>query len=130
MNKQPWHFIVVRERSTLRRLGQLVRSGPYIAQAPLAIAVAIENDSKFAVSDASRAVQSMILAAWDQGIASNWAGFGGLDEAGALLGVPSRMSVLVVMPFGHPATAAGAGKKQRKPLAEVASNERYGQPFA
>jgi nitroreductase len=30
-NLQPWHFIVVRERETLRRLGQLMRHGPFIA---------------------------------------------------------------------------------------------------
>jgi nitroreductase len=129
MNKQPWHFVVVREREALRRLGELVRSGPYIAQAPLAIAVAIEKDSVFAVSDASRAVQSMALAAWEDGVASNWAGWGPLHAAGELLGVPSNMSVLAVLPFGYPAQPAGRGKKQRKPLGEVASSERYGQPF-
>jgi nitroreductase len=131
MNKQPWHFIVVRERGALRRLGELVRSGPYIAQAPLAIAVAVERDSQFAVSDASRAVQSMVLTAWESGVASNWTGFiGGLDAVAEFLGVPSNMTVLVVLPFGFPATAAGAGKKQRKPLGEIASRERYGQPFS
>jgi nitroreductase len=72
----------------------------------------------------------MVLAAWEDGVASNWAGFGGLDDVGALLGVPSRMSVLAVLPFGYPAQPAIGGKKQRKPLGEVASSERYGQPFA
>ena len=36
-NSQHWHFIVVRDKETLRRLGQLASTGPYIAQAPLAI---------------------------------------------------------------------------------------------
>ena len=62
MNGQPWHFIVVENRDTLRRLGTLARTGPYVAQAPLAVVVAIEK-TRFAVSDASRAVQSMILTA-------------------------------------------------------------------
>src|SRR6266704_3977218 len=43
-NRQPWHFIVVRDKETLRKLGQLVRSGPYIPQAPLAIIVAIDQN--------------------------------------------------------------------------------------
>lgn len=48
MNGQPWHFIVVESRDTLRQLGALARTGPYIAQAPLAIVVAIENtDSRY-----------------------------------------------------------------------------------
>jgi nitroreductase len=129
MNKQPWHFVVVRQRETLQRLGQLVRSGPYVAQAPLAIAVAIEKDSPFGVSDASRAAQSMMLTAWEAGVASNWSGFGGLEQVDALLGLPSNMTTLVVVPFGYPATAAGAGKKQRKLISEIASSEHYGQPF-
>jgi nitroreductase len=71
MNSQPWHFIVVRDRNALRRLGELVSSGPYVAQAPLAIVVAIDK-TRFAVSDASRAIQSMLLTAWAEGVGSNW----------------------------------------------------------
>src|SRR5438034_11817225 len=63
MNGQPWHFVVVRDGETLRKLGALASSGPYVAQAPLAIVVAIEK-TRFAVSDASRAIQSMMLTAW------------------------------------------------------------------
>ena len=65
MNGQPWHFIIVQDKETLRQLGSLAPTGPYIAQAPLAIIVGIEH-SPYAVSDASRAIQSMILAAWSQ----------------------------------------------------------------
>lgn len=129
MNLQPWHFVVVQDRETLRRLGALARTGPYVAQAPLAIVVAVEKESKFAVSDASRAIQSMLLTAWAEGVGSNWAGFGGLDEIGRLLGVPAGLDVLAILPFGYPADAVGRGKKKRKPLAEVAHRERFGQPF-
>jgi nitroreductase len=62
-NGQPWHFIIVEDKETLRKLGALVQTGPYIAQAPLAIVVGME-DSPFAASDVSRAIQSMILTAW------------------------------------------------------------------
>src|SRR6476661_5326485 len=54
MNAQPWHFIVVEQRDTLVQLGALARTGPYIAQAPLAIVVLIES-TPLAISDASRA---------------------------------------------------------------------------
>ena len=56
MNGQPWHFLVVEERALLRQLGDLAKTGPYIAQAPLAIVVLIES-SPYAVSDASRAIR-------------------------------------------------------------------------
>src|SRR5438309_63317 len=63
-NRQPWHFVVVRDRETLRRVGQLVRTGPYITGSAFAVVVAYERDSRTGVSDTSRAVQSMILTAW------------------------------------------------------------------
>jgi len=128
MNGQPWHFIVVENRDTLRQLGALARTGPYIAQATLAIVVAIEK-TRFAVSDASRAIQSMILTAWSEGVGSNWVGFLGFSEVNSLLGIPDALDVLAILPFGYPAQAIGRGKKQRKLLSEVAHLGRFGQPF-
>lgn len=128
MNRQPWHFLVVENRETLRQLGTLSPSGPYIAQAPLAIVV-ITEPSPYAVSDASRAIQSMMLTAWAEGVGSNWVGFGGFSAVKELLGIPAEMDVLAILPFGYPAQAAGKGKKQRKPLSTVAHREQFGQPF-
>jgi len=126
-NSQPWHFIVVRDKETLRRLGQLARTGPYIAQAPLAIVVAMDP-SPLADSDGSRAIQDMLLAAWSQGVGSNWVGYH-LQEVNPLLGIPEEVSVLAILPFGYPAEAVGKGQKKRKPLGEVAYNERWGNPL-
>jgi len=127
MNGQPWHFVVVEDRDTLRELGRLARSGPYIAQAPLAVVVAIEK-TRYAVSDASRAIQSMILTAWAEGVGSNWVGFLGLTEVKPLLGIPDELDVLAILPFGYPAQALGRGRKRRKPLSSVAHREMFGQP--
>ena len=128
MNRQPWHFIVVENRDTLRQLGALAKTGPYIAQAPLAIVVAIER-TMFSVSDASRAIQSMILTAWSEGVGSNWVGFRGLEEVKSLLSIPDELEVLAMIPFGYPAQPIGKGKKKRKSISEVAHLERFGQPF-
>ena len=129
MNGQPWHFIVVENRDTLGQLGALARTGPYVADAPLAVVVAIEK-TKFAVSDASRAIQSMILTAWSEGVGSNWVGFLGLTEVKALLGIPHNLDLLAILPFGYPAQARGGGRKQRKSISQVAYRERFGQALA
>jgi nitroreductase len=130
MNAQPWHFIVIQERERLRQLGRLARSGPYVAEAPLAVVVAVDRDSRFALSDASRAIQSMMLAAWADGVGSNWVGFSGMEEVRTLLKVPASLDVVAIVPFGYPTRSIGRGRKRRKPLREVAHRERYGQPFA
>jgi nitroreductase len=130
INKQPWHFVVVEKRETLQQLGSLVRTGPYIAEAPLAVAVAVERDSPYGVSDASRAIQNMMLVAWEDGVGSNWTGFAGMEGVRKLLDIPDAYDVLAVIPFGYPVQSVGLGRKRRKPLAEVVSAERYGRPFA
>ena len=129
MNRQPWHFIVVEERPTLRELGALAQTGPYLAQAALAIVVAVEK-TPYAISDGSRAIQSMLLTAWAEGVGSNWVGFAGIGGVSALLGIPAELEVLAVLSFGYPAQEVGRGRKRRKSLAEVAHRGRFGQPFA
>jgi nitroreductase len=127
-NKQPWHFVVVQDREMLRQLGAASPHGPYIAQAPLAIVVVVRR-TPYAVSDASRAIQDMMLAAWEEGVGSNWTGFGELEAVKPLLGIPEELDVLAILPFGYPAERVGQGKKERKPLAEIAHRERWGQPY-
>ncbi|HVM71172.1 MAG TPA: nitroreductase family protein [Anaerolineales bacterium] len=128
-NGQPWHFIVVEDRAMLKQLGGLARTGPYIAQAPLAVVVAMEQ-SLYAVSDVSRAIQSMILAAWSEGMGSNWVGFQNLEQVKPLLGIPDGVEVMAVVPFGYPVKQIGKGRKNRKPLGQVVHRERFGMPFA
>ncbi len=128
INGQPWHFIVVQNKETIQQLGNLARTGPYIAQAPLAIVVAMEQ-SPYALSDASRAIQSMILTAWSQGVGSNWVGFNNLQNVNSLLGIPEEVEILAILPFGYPVNAVGKGLKKRKPLGQVVHRERWDQPF-
>ena len=128
INGQPWHFIVVQDKQTLQKLGQLAKTGPYIAQAPLAIVVAM-SQSPYDVSDGSRAIQDMILAAWSQGIGSNWVGFNNLPQINPVLGIPQDVTILAIVPFGYPTKQIGKGQKKRKPLGEVAYSEHWGQPF-
>lgn len=130
MNRQPWQFVVIRERQALQQLGGLLPTGSYTATAAAAIVAAYERSSPFGVSDVSRAIQTMILTAWADGVGSNWAGFAGrLDAVREHVGLPDSYDVLAVVPFGYPARPVGRGKKNRRPLGEVVSRERYGTPY-
>jgi nitroreductase len=128
MNGQPWHFIVVEDRDVLRHIGALAPTGRYIAQAALAVVVVIDK-TPYAISDGSRAIQSMILTAWSEGVGSNWVGFMGLEEVKPLLDIPAELEILAILPMGYPAVATGKGKKERKPLSKVAYLGKFGQPF-
>ena len=102
---------------------------PFLSASALAVVV-VMDESVYNVSDASRAVQSMMLTAWDEGVGSNWVGFDNLEWANAVLEIPPELKVLAIVPFGYPQVRLGRGKKDRKPFAEVVSSERYGQPRA
>lgn len=133
-NLQPWHFVVVQDRARLKELARLVPTGPYIAAAAGAVVIAFERASRFGLSDASRAIQDLVLTAWAEGVGTNWAGFGDTadrhDAVRRELALPDEFQVLAVIPFGYPARPVGRGRKNRKPLGEVVSRERYGEPFA
>ncbi len=128
-NKQPWHFIVVENKDTIKRIAAAAPTGPYVAQAPVVILVAIDKSSPLAVSDGSRAVQSMILTAWEEGVGSIWVGYMGPEAVKPIVGIPDSMDLLAILPFGYPTDAKGKGKKNRKPLGEVASRDKLGTPY-
>ncbi len=129
-NRQPWHFVVVRERETLRRLGEAMSgNGPYVGEAAFAVLVAVDRTPP-AVSDASRAIQSMVLAAWSEGVGSNWVGSTRtLDPVRPILGVPDDVDPVALVPFGYPSTPVGQGQKRRKPASETVHAEHWGQPY-
>jgi nitroreductase len=129
VNMQPWHFVLVTDRDELRALGRLIHTGRYVASAAAAVVVAYEKESEYGVSDASRAIQSMILTAWGDGVGSNWTGWAGMEDVRKRVGLPEIYDVIAVVPFGYPKRAVGKGKKKRKPIAEVVSVGRYGTPI-
>jgi nitroreductase len=125
-NLQPWNFIIVEDREMLQKVAEKVKTGPYITQAALAIIVVVEN-TRFAVSDGSRAIQSMMLAAWSEGVGSNWVGFTGIEGIKPLLGIPESLDVLAILPLGYPVKKIGKGKKKRKPFNQVVYKEMFGK---
>ena len=127
-NQQHWDFIAIREPQRLERLGELARTGGYIAGAPLAIAVVVP-EKPVGYMDGARAAQDMMLVAWEAGVGSNWVGNANTDAIKDLLNVPQDRLVLTVIPFGYPVEEIGQGIKDRKPLTEVAHSEHFRQPY-
>ena len=75
-NRQPWHLIVIRDRQTLKQISSLTSSGTYIAEAPLAIAIVMEN-ARMPQFEAGRLIENMLLVAWSEGIGTSlYLGFG------------------------------------------------------
>lgn len=126
-NSQPWRFVVIRDKETLSKISDLTPTGKHIARAPLAIAIVME-DAKLPEVDGARAGQNMVLAAWSLGVGSCWVTNFYEDGVKDLLGVPQRMKLVTVLPFGYPTEPKTTRKKVRKRMDEIVHYEKFGAP--
>ncbi len=66
-NTQPWHFIAIRDRETLRQLSQCGAYAGHLAGAPFAVALISSSAGGFDLGQAAAYLQ---LTAWELGIGS------------------------------------------------------------
>ena len=128
LNRQPWHFVVVKDRARLEELAEACTTGRFVGQAAFAVVLAVDASNPYHAIDGARAAQQMELAAWDQGVGMCW--IGGFDAARVArhVGLPSHLKVLAVLSFGYPAEAPGPRRRGvKRAFDEVVSWERYGQ---
>lgn len=130
-NTQPWHFVVVKDRETIAAIGRIATQGAFIGQAPLAIAIVMEN-ARRPQMDAGRAIQQMELMAWSEGLGTCFVGIRASEQQSAikdLLGIPEAMELITVLPFGYRPTGRRATGVPRKALAEIAHSEKFGTAY-
>jgi nitroreductase len=70
-NVQPWEFVAVTSRQTLDTLASVCENGKFLSQSPACIAVFCQ-DTKYYLEDGCAAMQNILNAAFDQGLASCW----------------------------------------------------------
>ena len=131
-NLQPWHFIVIKDRDTLRRIGEIATSGRFVSEAPMAIAIAMEDPDRGEL-DAGRALQQMELVGWAEGLGTCFVGLRVAEQnrdVKELLGIPENVELVTVLPFGYRDEALRGTRRRRKPLSEMAHAERFGRSYA
>jgi len=127
-NRQPWHFIVVRNKEMREALAKLHPYGKFMAQSPVVLVVLgdPQKHPKYFKCDPPIATQNFLLAAHAQGLGTCWMGvidapFEG--EMKRLLSVPESLRIICTVSIGYPAEKP---EKTRQPLEELVSYERYG----
>ena len=129
-NQQPWHFVVVRDRDTLAKLGETARTGGFLARATLAIAIVME-DADQPQMDAGRALQQMELIAWSEGMGTCFVTLTDdqRESIADLLGIPQGLELITVLPFGYRRGDFRGQGVARKRMSELVHVERYGNHF-
>ena len=127
-NKQPWHFIVIRDKDMRERLADIHDYGRFMRESPVVIVVLGDpkKHPRYHLADPHQAVQNMLLAAQAQGLATCWAGVRDTDlepKFREALDVPDDMRVVCSIALGH---ADQERTSTRVPLDEIVSWEKYG----
>ena len=129
-NLQPWIFLIIRNRDTLRQLGALCSSGRLLSDAPSAVAVLKDlGNKRWADIDCAQAVQNMAVAAWSIGLATCWVGNFEVDAINRLLAIPASHGIFTILPFGYPKEGERPQLGAFKRRAETVFLERYGEPL-
>lgn len=113
-NKQPWRFVVVKDKAVLSALSAKFQTMKMVEKAPLAVVVCGDTTQIFPgegrdywVEDASAATENLLLAAHAQGLGAVWCGVYPLSErvryVQELLQLPDHIVPLNVVPMGYPA---------------------------
>jgi nitroreductase len=130
-NTQPWHFIAVTDKFTLKALSECGDWAGHIAGAALAVAILTpEPTAQFqTMFDAGQAAAYMQLAAWELGVGSCPASIYRPEVARQILGFPDEWHLRIVLSFGYPLQEekliAPPKKGGRRRLDDVVHREKW-----
>jgi len=103
-NKQPWLFVVIKNKQLKEKIAQLTDYGKFINQADCCIAVFCE-DTKYYLEDGSAATENILLAAWHYGIGSCWIAGDKkpyAEEVRKILQIPQKYKLVSLVSLGYP----------------------------
>ena len=103
-NTQPWHFVVMRDKSILQALSECGPWAGHLAGAALGVALVSEDpNQRFQILfDLGQSAAYMQLAAWELGVGSCPATIYEPDKARQVLGFPPELHLRFALSFGYP----------------------------
>ena len=102
-NRQPWEFIVVKNREILKKISKTGYYGLPLRKAPLGIAIVgkkLENPNWY-IQDTSLVSMNMMLMAWALNIGMCWMGSMDREYAKELLGLGKDDFLLTILATGY-----------------------------
>lgn len=124
-NRQPWHFIVVKDPKVKEELRKAYNRDWFV-NAPVIIAVCADptkawrraDGEEFWKVDAAIAMEHIVLAATNEGLGTCWICAFNEAEAKKALRIPEHIRVVAMTPLGYPDEVKGE-VTDRKPMSEI-----------
>lgn len=118
VNRQPWHFVVFRDRGTMNAIIEVHRSAMMLQQADTAILVCWDenrqHDKGYGQIDCAAATQNILLAAHGMGLGAVWIGIypreSRMASLSGIFNLPPHIKPFSVISLGYPA--------EEKPVAD------------
>lgn len=108
-NRQRRRFVVLRERRL--QASELVTRPSNVRDTPVTVAIVTAEGSSYSGFDAGRAAQNMMLAAWDEGVASCPNAIVDRDAINELVGAGDGEDVAILVSFGRPESDKDPARK-------------------
>lgn len=131
-NTQPWHFVVVDDRTVLKDLAGAGEFTGFIEGAALAVVILLDGQAPRANAyDEGRVSERLMLAAAAHGLGSGTGWFSSPEaqqKVRDLLAIPAEWDVWSTVVFGYPMDGdqPGPPTRGRRPLEEIVSIGSYG----
>jgi nitroreductase len=125
-NKQPWTFVVIASEEAKQRVAELVYAAGNVRACAFAVAIATDG-GKFAL-DVGRAMQNMMLVAWNEGVVSCPNGMPDAEAAARAFSLDEGWLPVNIPSFGYPkrpldpeskSAEEWSAEANRKPLDEL-----------
>jgi nitroreductase len=122
-NRQPWEFLVIKNRDMIEKVAKLSVYGKFIKEASVLIAIIGKTkiSPKWYIIDTSLVSINMMLMAWALGIGTCWIGTLDRDKAKEILKLEIDDYLLTVLPFGY--IKGEIPTRDRKPLKKIVKEQ-------
>ena len=133
LNNQPWKFIVIKNKETMKELADCTHYSKVILNAPLLIAVYLDTETMYNktkdIQAIGASIQNMLLACCDLGLGAVWLGeiLNQEDKVNLILNCPDTVELMAVLAIGKP--AENGKETSRKELEQIIYNEKYGEKY-
>ncbi len=130
-NTQPWQYIAITAKPTLKAFSECGAFAGHLAEAALGVALLMPDPAgRFQVLfDIGQTAAYMQLAAWELGIGSCIASIYEPEKARQILGYPPDLHLRFALSFGYPLEAEALTrppkKGGRRPLEEIVHWEKW-----
>ena len=125
--ENPWEFVVIRKRKTLRKLSLIAEKNAFFLKDAAACIGVFCKPTKYYLEDGSAATQNILLAATSYGIGSCWIAGDKKEytnDIKKLIGVPREYKLVSLISLGYPAKEVKKVRKKRF-LEEVIHWEKF-----